>query len=364
MRLTGPLSGLGRGQGRHPQGRRHPHRQGRHRRDRRVLRSRRRVDLGHRQGDDLQHGRRDRRDVLAVPLRRPGGAVPARRPSARSSPTSPTAYAEHLRADPEVEADPERFYDRVDRDRPRRARAAPRRAAHPRPRPPDLRGQAAAVEEGYPLDISYALVGSCTNSSLRGHRAGRARRAPGQGRGPAREDAAADHARLRAGARDDRARRLARRPRGDRRDRARERVRAVHRAVAARRHPEGRAATRSSRRSTATSRPATTATPTTLSFIGSPETVTAMALDRPPRRRLRARADRRGRRRRAVARAARSPTSCPTQGFDPGESGFVAPAADGASVEIVVEPGSRAPRAARAVPGVGRPGPHRACACC
>ena len=52
-----------------------------------------------------------------------------------------------------------------DRHRPRRARAAPRRPAHPRPRPSDLRGRRAAREEGYPVDISYALVGSCTNSS-------------------------------------------------------------------------------------------------------------------------------------------------------------------------------------------------------
>ena len=51
-------------------------------------------------------------------------------------------YAEHLRDDPEVDADPERFYDRVDRDRPLRAGAAPRRPAHPGPRPPDLGGRA------------------------------------------------------------------------------------------------------------------------------------------------------------------------------------------------------------------------------
>ena len=32
-----------------------------------------RVDLRHRQGDDLQHGRGDRRDLLAVPVRRAHG---------------------------------------------------------------------------------------------------------------------------------------------------------------------------------------------------------------------------------------------------------------------------------------------------
>ena len=58
--------GLDRGQGHHLEGRRDPHREGRHRRDRAVLRARRAVDLGHGQGDGVQHGRRDRRHLLAV----------------------------------------------------------------------------------------------------------------------------------------------------------------------------------------------------------------------------------------------------------------------------------------------------------
>ena len=74
VHLTGVALGLDRVEGRHPEGRGHPHREGRHRRDRRVLRARRGVDLGDGQGDDLQHGRRDRRDLLAVPLRRAGRA--------------------------------------------------------------------------------------------------------------------------------------------------------------------------------------------------------------------------------------------------------------------------------------------------
>ena len=66
----------------------------------------------------------------------------------------------------------------------------------------------------------------------------------------------------------------------------------------------------------------------TLSFIGSPETVTAMALTgrldvdfvREP---VTAR-----RRHRGAARAAGRPTSCRAKGFDPGESGFSPPADD------------------------------------
>ena len=98
-------------------------------------------------------------------------------------------YAEHLRNDPEIDDDPERFYDRViDIDL---SELEPHLVG---PHTPDLdrpiSDVAEAVKtEGYPADISYALVGSCTNSQLRGHRAGRARRAPGVGRRAAGEDA-------------------------------------------------------------------------------------------------------------------------------------------------------------------------------
>lgn len=74
-------------------------------------------------------------------------------------------YRDLLLADPEVEADPERFFHRVihiDLD-----------ALEPHlvgPHTPDLARPVSAVpaaarEQGYPLEISAALVGSCTNSS-------------------------------------------------------------------------------------------------------------------------------------------------------------------------------------------------------
>src|SRR4029453_10582253 len=74
-------------------------------------------------------------------------------------------YAHHLRIDPEVEDDPERFYDRVvevDLDQ-----LEPHLVG---PHTPDLDRPVSEVrdaveKEGYPPDISYALVGSCTNSS-------------------------------------------------------------------------------------------------------------------------------------------------------------------------------------------------------
>ena len=74
-------------------------------------------------------------------------------------------HAEFLRVDPEVETDPERYYDRVieiDLDD-----LGPHLVGPHTPdldRPLDELSRVAA-EEGYPLDISYALVGSCTNSS-------------------------------------------------------------------------------------------------------------------------------------------------------------------------------------------------------
>jgi aconitate hydratase len=74
-------------------------------------------------------------------------------------------YAEFLRGDPDVEADAERIYDRVieiDLDD-----LEPHVVG---PHTPDLDRSLdelvrVAPEERYPLDISYALVGSCTNSS-------------------------------------------------------------------------------------------------------------------------------------------------------------------------------------------------------
>jgi aconitate hydratase len=74
-------------------------------------------------------------------------------------------YAEHLKADPEVEADPEKFYDEVveiDLDT-----LEPHLVG---PHTPDLghpisRMKEDVEKEGYPDEIRVALIGSCTNSS-------------------------------------------------------------------------------------------------------------------------------------------------------------------------------------------------------
>jgi aconitate hydratase len=74
-------------------------------------------------------------------------------------------HVDLLRADPEVERDPEQFFDRVveiDLDRLEPHLVGPHTPDLARP----ISEMAAAVEqENYPVNISSALVGSCTNSS-------------------------------------------------------------------------------------------------------------------------------------------------------------------------------------------------------
>ena len=74
-------------------------------------------------------------------------------------------FAEYLTDDPEVDAQPERFFDRlieIDLDRLEPHVVGPHSPDLDRP----ISVLADAVRtEGYPAELSYALVGSCTNSS-------------------------------------------------------------------------------------------------------------------------------------------------------------------------------------------------------
>ena len=115
------------------------------------------------------------------------------------------AHAEHLRVDDEVLDDPERFFDRVDRDRPRRARTPPRRAAHARPRPSDRRARAGGARRGLPGRHPLRARRLVHQLVVRGHRARRARRASGERGGAHGQVAAPHHARVGAGARHHRA---------------------------------------------------------------------------------------------------------------------------------------------------------------
>ena len=74
-------------------------------------------------------------------------------------------YAEHLKADPEVEADPEKYYDEVHEID--LSSLEPHLAG---PHTPDLgrpisQMKADAEKNDYPTEVKAALLGSCTNSS-------------------------------------------------------------------------------------------------------------------------------------------------------------------------------------------------------
>ncbi len=247
-------------------------------------------------------------------------------------------YAEYLRGDPEVEADPEQFYDRVidiDLDD-----LEPHIVG---PHTPDLDRSLdelvrVAPEEGYPLDISYALVGSCTNSSYEdiGRAANVARQATAAGlkvRSPLLITPGSEQVRAtieRDGLLDD--------------------LEAIGATVLANAcgpcigqwqrddiTPGERNTIVSSFNRNFPRRNDGNAE--TLSFIGSPETVVAMALTgrldhdfvRDPLP---------GPDGREVMLEAPAADELPAKGFDPGMSGFMPPAPAGEPVDVVVKPDS------------------------
>ncbi len=222
-RLVGP-------QGHHPQGRRDPHRQGRHRRHRRVLRSGRLVHQLHRQGHDLQHGRRDRRHHLAVRLRRRHGPLPEvhrsrsrRRRGQRRRPRPAGRRRGARRSGPLLRPG--------HRDRPLHPRAPHQRPPHPRPGPPGVRARRGGRGQRLAHPDQRRARRLVHQLQLRGHHPGRQHRPPGC-RGRAHlQDRAHDHARQRAGPGHHRARRSAGRLRAHRRHRPGQRLRSVHRPV-------------------------------------------------------------------------------------------------------------------------------------
>jgi len=245
------------------------------------------------------------------------------------------AHAAHLRIDPEVPDDPERFYDRVidiDLDELEPHLVGPHTPDLDRPISEVGR---AAREEGYPVDISYALVGSCTNSSYEdiGRAAHVARQAKAAGitvRSPLLITPGSEQVRAtieRDGLLDD--------------------LEAIGATVLANacgpcigqwhRDDIVKGETNTIVSSFNRNFPARNdGNAATLSFIGSPETVTAMALtgrldvdfvheaitapDGTP-----------------VHLEAPVADQLPAKGFDPGESGFLPPADDPSTVEVVVK---------------------------
>ena len=244
----------------------------------------------------------------------------------------------HLRADDEVEIHPEGFFDQVIH--------IDLSALSPHingPHTPDLSRPLAelgaeATANGWPLEVSAGLIGSCTNSSYEDitRAAGIARDAVAKGL--TAKGAASDHARLRAGQGHDRTRRPARRLRGARGNSAGQRVRSVHRPVG----PSG-----PSRRGTQLNRhqlqpqlsEAHDGYATTHAFVTSPETVIALTLAGrldfdPANDTLLTDAGE------EVRLSVGPGEELPAQGFDPGADTFQAPPPDGSGIEVVVSPTS------------------------
>jgi aconitate hydratase len=247
-------------------------------------------------------------------------------------------YAEHLRNDPEVDADPERFYDRVIE--------IDLSALEPHlvgPHTPDLdrpisEVRAAVESEGYPAEISSALVGSCTNSSYEdiGRAANIARQAAAAGlrvKTPLLVSPGSEQIRATI-----------------ERDGLLADLEAIGATVLA--NACGPCIGQWQRDDIAAGEVNTIVSSfnrnfparndgnaSTLSFIGSPETVTAMALtgrlDVDFVKESITAPD--GTEVRLVAPVA---DELPARGFDPGDSGFSPPAADPTSVSIAVDPNS------------------------
>ena len=247
-------------------------------------------------------------------------------------------FAEHLRNDPEVDADPDRFYDRViELDL---SELEPHLVG---PHTPDLDRpiseiRAAVASEGYPAEISAALVGSCTNSSYEdiGRAANVARQASAAGlrvKTPLLITPGSEQVRATI-----------------ERDGLLADLEAIGATVLAnacgpcigqwQRDDISKGDTNTIVSSFNRNFPARNdGNPATLSFIGSPETVTAMALtgrlDVDFVRESITAPD--GAEVHLVAPVA---DELPSRGFDRGESGFLAPATDPSSVAVVVSPTS------------------------
>ncbi|MFN8036954.1 MAG: aconitate hydratase [Acidimicrobiia bacterium] len=247
-------------------------------------------------------------------------------------------YAEHLRNDPEVDANPEQFYDRViEIDL---SELEPHLVG---PHTPDLdrsisEVRASAEKEGYPIQISAALVGSCTNSSYEdiGRAANIARQAAAHGlrvKTPLMITPGSEQVRATI-----------------ERDGLLADLEAIGATVLAnacgpcigqwQRDDIAKGETNTIVSSFNRNFPARNdGNPSTLSFIGSPDTVVALALggrldfdftEQP----LTAPDGSQ------VMLEAPTADDLPSKGFDHGESGFVAPAEDPSKVEIVVSPTS------------------------
>jgi len=246
-------------------------------------------------------------------------------------------YAEHLRPDAEVEGHAERYYDRVidiDLDELEPHVVGPHTPDLDRPISELARS---AESEGYPLTVSTALVGSCTNSSYEdigraAHVARQARAAGLKVTAPLLITPGSEQVRATI-----------------ERDGYLEDLEAIGATVLAnacgpcigqwQRDDIEPGEVNTIVSSFNRNFPARNdGNPSTLSFIASPESVVGYALT--GRLDVDFTKDPIPAAHGAVRLDPPHADELPSKGFDPGESGFVAPAADGSTVEVIVAPDS------------------------
>ena len=337
VRLTGQLSGWTVAEGRHPQGGRDPHREGRHRRHRRVLRARAPTSISATgKATICNMGAEIGATTSVFPYDEARRPLPQVATGREAIADAADRRAEHLRADDEVDGRPRRALRPGHRDRPRHPRA-PRRSARTRPTWPTPVVAPGRRRQGRGLAAAAVAAPSSARAPTRPTRT-----SPGPPAWPARPRPAACGRRRPCSS-----------PPAPSRCGPRSSATACWptsrpSAPPCWPTPAGRASA---------SGPATDVADgevnsiinsfnrnfpkrndgnaKTLAFIASPETVVAYALAgtldfNPP--------DRRARRRPRSSRP--SARSCPSQGFDAGEAGFIAPPEDGAASTVVVDPDS------------------------
>ena len=212
-------------------------------------------------------------------------ALPARHPAAANWPTWPRPTATCWPPTPRWPAAPAEVLRPHRRDRPLAAWSRTWSGRTRRTSRARSAGSAAECRErGLARERLRGPDRQLHQQQLRGHLPRRRRGPAGAGQGPEDEDAAAGLAGLGPDLRDHQARRPARRARGGRRHRADQRLRPLHRPVAARRHARRASPTASSPRSTATSRSATTATRRPTPSSAAPRSSMAYGLAGTPRR--------------------------------------------------------------------------------
>ena len=116
----------------------------------------------HRHGHNMQHGRGSRGDLLHLPLRQQDGGLSE---SHGTRDIAREAALRDLNADPEVTAEPGKYYDRVIEINLSELEPHINGPFTPDAATPLSEMPSKAADNGYPEQVEVCLIGSCTNSS-------------------------------------------------------------------------------------------------------------------------------------------------------------------------------------------------------